>query len=74
MRIFSLVPVLAALTTAVAALAVSRDVNPQSPAKRDFSGQPIARGVDGLSNAEFLRRGPPLPKDPILRRGVFPYV
>jgi hypothetical protein len=75
MRIFSLIPVLAVLATAVAALAVSRDVNPQSPAKRDFSGQPVARSVDGLSNGGFLRRGPPPPpKDPILRRGVFSYL
>ena len=81
MRIFSLVSVLAALTTAVAALAVSRDVgcefemkcNRQSPAKRDFSSQPVARSDDGLSNAELLRRGLP-PKGPVMRRGMLPHM
>ena len=81
MRIFSLIPVLAALATAVAGLAVSRDVgceiemkcNSQPPAKRDFSSRPVARSVDGFSNAELLRRGLS-PKGPVMRRGVFPYL
>ena len=79
MRFFALVPVLAALTTAVAGLSLARDdtcsqseigCNPPH-AKRDFPDQPVARSVDGLSNAELLRRGLPL-RAPVMRRGPFP--
>jgi len=79
MRIFALVPVLAALATAVAGAALPRaddcgyemgcDVA-QSISQRDFFGERVARTVPGLTNAELLRRGLPL-KDPIMRRGAF---
>ena len=72
MRIFSLVPVLAALATAVAGVPLPRDVgNIQMFAKRDFSDQRVSRNVGGLTNAELLRRGLP-PKGPVMRRGASP--
>ena len=80
MRIFSLIPVLAALVTAVAGVSLPRqDDNcgseigcelAQSVTKRGFSDERAARTVPGLTNAELARRGLPL-KDPILRRGAF---
>jgi len=78
MRIFSLIPVLAALVTAVAAgSALSREDNcgaeagcevAQLASKRDFLGHPT-RAVHGFTNAALLRRGLPL-KNPIMRRGT----
>ena len=80
MRIFSLIPVLAALATAVAGASLPRTDNcaseagcgvVQARAKRDFSRQRFSRTIRGLTNAQLLRRGLPL-KDPIIRRGAFP--
>ena len=78
MRTFALIPVLAALVTAVAGVALPRaddcgfemgcDLG-QSVSRRDFSGERVARTIPGLTNAELLRRGLPL-KDPIMRRGA----
>lgn len=81
MRIFALIPVLAAFATAVAGVALPRaddcgfemgcDLGlGQSTTRRDLSGERAARAVSGLTNAELLRRGLPL-KGPIMRRGVF---
>ena len=39
------------------------------PSKRDFLEHP-SRDVQGLTNAELLRRGLPV-KNPVLRRGAF---
>ena len=58
MRIFSLIPVLAALATTVAGVSLPRQ------------DERAARTVPGLTNAELARRGLP-PKDPIMRRGAF---
>ena len=80
MRIFALIPVWAALATAVAGAVLPRAGNCasevgcnviQAPAKRDFSRQRFSRTVRGLTNAQLLRRGLPL-KDPIIRRGGSP--
>lgn len=78
MRIFALIPALAALATAVAGAALPRaddcgfemgcDLG-QSVTRRDFSGEHAARTVPGLTNAELLRRGLPL-KGPVMRRGA----
>jgi len=77
MRIFSLIPALAALVTAVAGVSLPRadDCGAELPcnlvpsvSKRDFLTRPVARTVPGLTNAELLRRGLPL-KNPIMRRG-----
>jgi hypothetical protein len=76
MRFFALVPVLAALTTAVAGLSLARDdgcgnseMGCVAPTKRDFPEQPVARSVGQMTNAELLRRGLPL-KAPVMRRGT----
>ena len=72
MRIFSLVPVLAALATAVAGVPLPGAAgNFQVLAKRGFSDQRVSRSVGGLTNAELLRRGLP-PKGPVMRRGASP--
>ena len=80
MRIFTLIPVLAALATAVAGASLPRRDNcasemgcdiVQARAKRDFSHQRFSRSVRGPTNAQLLRRGLPL-KDPIIRRGGSP--
>ena len=79
MRIFSLIPAVAALVTTVAGVALPRQGDcgfeigcdlAQSTSKRDFSGKHAARNDLGLTNAELLRRGLPL-KNPIMRRGTF---
>ena len=80
MRIFSFIPALAILVTAVAGVSLPRqDDNcgseigcelAQSVTKRDISGEHAARTVPGLTNAELARRGLPL-KDPIMKRGAF---
>ena len=80
MRIFSLIPVLALLVTAVAGVSLPRQDDDcgseigcelaQSVSKRAVSLEHPARTVPGLTNAELARRGLP-PKDPILRRGAF---
>jgi hypothetical protein len=80
MRIFSLIPVWAALATAVAGAALPRAGNCasevgcnviQALAKRDFSRQRFSRTVRGLTNAQLLHRGLPL-KDPFIRRSRSP--
>ena len=80
MRIFSLLPALAALATAVAGVALPRQDGDcgfevgcelaQSASKRDFSPAHAARTVPGVTNAELARRGLPF-KNPIMRRGAF---
>jgi len=78
MRVFSLIPALAVIVTAVAGSALPREANCGTEAgceaarfassKRDFFEHPT-RAVHGLTNAALLRRGLPL-KSPIMRRGT----
>jgi len=75
MRLFSLIPALAALVTVVAGVSLPRDVCHDSEikcglnhdTKRDFTAHP-SRDFHALTNAELLRRGLPL-KEPVMRRG-----
>jgi hypothetical protein len=71
MKIFALLPALAALVTSVAGIAIRDDTcNSEicaGPSKRDFIEHP-SRTIHGLTNAELLRRGLPL-NNPIMRRG-----
>ena len=76
MRFFALIPVLAALVTAVVGAPAPDDCagseigcGTNVPSKRDFLEHP-SRDVRGLTNAELLRRGLPV-KNPVLRRGAF---
>lgn len=80
MRIFALIPVLAAFVTAIAGAAIPADascssefdlgcVPGQLANKRYFAEHPT-RTVGSFTNAELLRRGLPLNR-PVLRRGVF---
>jgi len=77
MRIFSFIPTLVALITAVAGSALTREDNCGAEAgcevarlasKRNFFEHPT-RAAHGLTNAALLRRGLPL-KNPIMRRGM----
>jgi hypothetical protein len=74
MRFFTIIPVLAALITAVAAVPTNTVCaseigcdTPTPPSKRDFFEHP-SRDEHAVTNANLLRRGLPL-KEPILRRG-----
>lgn len=75
MRIFSFIPVLAALVTAVVAAPTDNCGSSEmgcggnGASKRDFLERPARSGDGSLTNAELLRRGLP-PKDPFLRRGT----
>jgi hypothetical protein len=80
MRVFSLIPVLAAIATAVAGGPLPRVDNcasnmgcavVQSAVKRYVSDQRFSRTVYEVTNAELLRREL-LPKNPIVQRGAFP--
>lgn len=88
MRIFSLIPVLAALVTAVVGCDFEMGCDPAPASKRDSdcaSGEmgcgvpqpPSRRGFSGsargLTNAALIRKGLPL-KDPIIRRGAFTWL
>ena len=80
MRIFSFIPALIVLATALTSAALPVEPGQdncgyevgcelaQLAAKRDFSGYPT-RTARGLTNAALLRRGLPLNK-PIMRRGA----
>ncbi|KAF9646479.1 hypothetical protein BDM02DRAFT_3188819 [Thelephora ganbajun] len=77
MRVFSFIPALAVLVTAVAGAALPVDDNcglekgcevAKLAIKHDFFEHPT-RTIHGLTNAALLRRGLPL-KNPILRRGT----
>ena len=78
MRIFSFIPALAALATAVVGVALpgqgdcSFETACEPASKRGFSGEHAARNDPGLTNAALLRRGLPI-KKPIMksRRGTF---
>ena len=79
MRFFSFIPVLAALVTAVAGVAVPDDCadtemgcNPHLSAKREFVPHPARDNNRAMTNAELLRRGLPM-NYPVLRRGTFAF-
>ena len=76
MRIFSIIPALAALVTAFASVSVHDTCTgaemrrePHVAPKRGFAGHP-SRNVHSMTNAELPRRELPLNR-PVLRRGTF---
>ena len=80
MRILSLIPVLAAITTAVTGGVLPRMddcasemgcATVQLAVKRDVYSQHFTRTVHEVTNSELLRRELP-PKDLIIQRGAFP--